>query len=198
MAKENFQLHSQLLSIEKELKIISNRAYDTSEENKKLKLINKKYFKELEETKKEKELLYKTLKQGRTTGSVLNIKSPKSRKISLSELSKKNLYSDDERTERKIRSPSLKNKLKRIPRPKSRDSKLDSDHSTNCRLIKEIMSLYSINSPSLLLSMIRSSLADLKSVHLYKDFIQNIKKIIIDNSPPDTFKALPGLKTCMK
>lgn len=208
LAKENFQLQQRLLEIQKELTAIETHSFGAIEENKKLKAENFKYSKKLEEMNRENDMLYKNLNSHkpnphRSSSSCISpkkLKSPRfTRKASLSESSKKNV-SEDEKTERKGRSPSVKSRTSKIPRPKSKskDLRLDFSHSVTCKLIKQIMLLFSADSPNLLLPLIKSSIQDNKSLTHYKDFLQKVQVMITSNSPPNTFKTPPGTKACLK
>ena len=206
LAKENTQLHQKLLVFENEFNSIAAEAHKLQEVNLKLQSENSKALRHNQELTKENEILYKTLKskkkclsRGRTIStsySPKKCKTPKyPRKISLGEFSRRNPLSEDEKTERKGRSPS-----NRIPRPQSISKLLKSDlnNPTSCKLIKDIMGLYSTESPTSLISMIKTNIQDSKSCLQYRDFIQSVQKIILANSPPNTFKNPPGLQASIK
>ena len=208
LVKENSQLHQKLLKIEKELNIIASESYQAKEENARLKSENARFSRKLEEITKENEILYKTINERQAKNKTQSAgsysprrnKSPNYEgKICLRD-SKRNHLSDDEKTERKNRSPSLTNRLSKIPRPRSRSKeyKNDTNHPTSCKILKEIMNLYSVNTPTLLISLIKSCLQDVKTLSQYKDFSIKIQKVIIANSPPSTFKNPPGLQASLK
>ena len=211
LVKENSQLHQKLSKIENDFNCLTIDSYNLKEENLKLRNENTGITRKLAEISKENELLYKTLKEKQKINkkksksescSPKKYKSPRySGKIDLNESNKRNHFSDEEKTERKIRSPSiLNNRLSKIPRPrsKSKEYKKELSHSTSCQILKEIMNLYSIDSPTLLISLIKSGLQDLKTFPQLKSFSTKIQNIIVSNSPPNTFKTSPGLKSSIK
>ncbi|OMJ75347.1 hypothetical protein SteCoe_25544 [Stentor coeruleus] len=201
LIKENLYLKSQISQLEKDHQSKSSTIID---ENTKLKSEKSRYIRKYDEIKKENEILYKTLQDYKCNRNSSTSCSPKKsispghyRKISLKDFNKKNPFSDDEKTERKNRSPSVK-KTGYPPRSKSREKNYEIGHLTSCKIVKELMSLYSIDSPALVISLVKSSLQDSQNLQIYKDFTTNIQKIITSNSPPNTFKTPPGLKTSIK
>ena len=211
LAKENAQLHQKLLVFEKEFNSIAAEAYKSKEVNLKLQSDNSKVLRHNQELTKENEILYNTIKSKKrplsrtrtisTSYSPKKSKTPKhSRKISLGEFSRKIPLSEDVRTERKGRSRSLNTHSNKVPRPQSISKLLkpDLNNPTNCKLIKDIMRLYSTESPTSLISMIKNSMQDSKSCLQYREFIQSVQKIILANSPPNTFQNPPGVQDSIK
>ncbi|OMJ91749.1 hypothetical protein SteCoe_5650 [Stentor coeruleus] len=201
LIKENLSLKSRISNLEKDLKSYKSESSTIINENTKLKSEKSRYIRKYEEIKKENEILHKTLQDYKRNHNPSTNCSPKKsispghyRKISFN---KKTLFSDDEKTERKSRSPSVK-RTGFPPRSKSREKDYEIGHLTSCKIIKELMSLYSVDSPALVISLVKSSLQDSQSLQVYKEFIINIQKIITSNSPPNTFKNPPGLKIAIK
>lgn len=201
LAKENTQLHQKLLSFEREFSQIANESFQIKEANKKLHNENSKLSRHIDEISKEKDLLYKTLNSNRPTSRARTISASSSpkvsypKKISLVEFPRKKIFSDDERTERKGRSPSLNLKTRKVPRP---NIKPGLTHSISCKIVKELMKLYTIDSPSLLVPLIKANIQEVKTHLPYKEFLNTVQKLIVANSPPNSFKGLPGVKLSLK
>lgn len=205
LLKENSQLKSQIADIAKNLQALESKFLSSQEEISKLKSDKASHTKKYEEIQKQNEILYKTIqdykkaKNFSSNSSPRKIRSPvHTRKTSLRTFARKNSLSEDEKTERKVRSPSIKKNHGHPPRSKSRDKDYETNHFTCCKVIKEIMGLYNIESQNLLASMVRSSIQDGQTLKLYKDFGKKIQKIVVTNSPPNAFKNTPGLKAMVK
>lgn len=204
LLKENLSLKSRISQLEKDLISHQSGSSAINDENSKLKSEKSRYIRKYEEIKKENEILYKTLQDYKRNRNSSTSCSPKKstspghyRKISLKDFNKKSQFSDDEKTERKGRSPSAK-RTGYPPRSKSREKDYEIGHLTSCKIVKELMGLYSVDSPALLISLVKSSQQDSQSLQTYKDFTNNVQKIITSNSPPGTFKNPPGLKNAVK
>ncbi|OMJ87302.1 hypothetical protein SteCoe_10987 [Stentor coeruleus] len=205
LAKENSLLKSQISDINKTLQALENKYISSQEENIKLKSDKTIQIKKYEEIKNQNEILYKTIQNYKKNKNFSTNSSPRkhrsplhTRKTSLKTYPRKNSLSEDEKTERKVRSPSVKKNYGHPPRSKSRDKDYETNHFTCCKVIKDIMSLYNIESQNLLVSMVRSSIQEGETLKLYKDFAKKVQKIVVSNSPPNAFKNVPGLKSMVK
>lgn len=102
----------------------------------------------------------------------------------------------------------IRDKVQKLPplRPRSagRERKSVSPSSKNLtmatygKIVRELMTEFCVDNPSLLIPSAKSALHDLKNQSQNKKLVERIRTLIIDCSPPGTFEKNPSLKKVWK
>lgn len=199
LSKENKSLKEKLEKAEEEFKKIKENFAVLEDQCKGLVASNSKNLTKIEELKKENEFLYKALNKGKLSrnSSFSPIKgfAGSTRLVKSGFMVKKSGFgSDGERTERKSSSPFCRSgKVRSASRGKN-DANPDSSHLTTCKIVKEIMTHFSLSSANLIIPHFKSLTEDQKSYKHFQDFFVKTQKIITQNSPPNSFKSAPNAK----